>query len=348
MEMVDVKGCTLSELEELLTTWGESAYRARQLYEWLHKHRAFNFTEMTSLSRGLRERLEGSCVMPDWRIVSRQSDADEGTVKYLFELADGAKIEAVYMPGEGGRRTLCLSTQVGCRFRCRICLTGELGFLRNLTASEILHQIDLVSHDQGQPLTNIVYMGMGEPLDNYEAVQRSLFLLSEPAGRSFSLRRVTISTIGLVQQVAKLLASGLVPNFTFSLNAASDEVRKQIMPSNSKYPFAEIIMALRELPLPPRRRFTVAYVLLAGVNDSVADAIALTKLLHPKRVKINLIPFNEHAKLAFKSPKDDIIAEFQDILIRAGFSTFLRHSRGLNIRAACGQLAAGTEDDSRT
>ncbi len=343
MKLINIKSLTLDELERLVLEWGEPRYRAAQLYHWLQVKKVFTFAEMTNLSQDFRERLEKNCRLSQLEIIASQRDEEEGTVKYLFGLADGERVEAVYMPAEK-RYTLCVSSQVGCKYKCRLCLTGGMGFTRDLEASEILEQIDAVEREQGIKLTNLVFMGMGEPLDNFAELTRALKILSDSGGRGFSLRRVTVSTIGLVDKVEELLSSGLNPNFTFSLNASTEAVRGQLMPINKKYPLARIVEALNQLPLAPRRRFTIAYVLVKGLNDSVLDAERLAKLLPRKKVKINLIPFNIHPGLEFFPPDDVIILEFQQKLINAGFSVFIRHSRGLRIKGACGQLAAGRED----
>jgi len=288
--LIDIKSYTLSELEALILSWGEPKFRAIQLYKWLQAKQATSFREMSDLSKAFRAKLEETCFLPKLQVIDRLTDETEGTIKYLIELADGEKIEAVYMP-QDERRTLCVSTQVGCKFNCAMCLTGSMGFKRNLTASEILEQIDTICREQ-HDLTNIVFMGMGEPLDNFEALSLVLTLLSDPDGRCFSLRRVTVSTIGLIDKVAELFQLGLIPNITFSLNATTEETRAKLMPVNKKVSAQRGFKSPPGITIAPRRRFTIAYVLLAGINDSIEDAKRLAKLLPQDRVKINLIPFN--------------------------------------------------------
>jgi 23S rRNA (adenine2503-C2)-methyltransferase len=266
-------------------------------------------------------------------------EASDGCQKFLFALEDGNLIESVLIPEED-HYTLCLSSQVGCAQGCRFCLTARRGLIRNLTAGEIVNQILAVrdSLPVGRPLSNLVFMGMGEPLSNFSALVRALTVITAPWGLNFSSRRITVSTAGLAPLIPHLGAEARA-NLTVSLNAPDDDTRNKIMPINRRYPLHELISACRAFPLPRHRRITFAYVLLAGVNDALDKARQLAKLLRGFRAKINLIPFNRHPRLPYGPPPETRILEFQEILRQANYTVLIRESRGQEIGAACGQLA---------
>jgi 23S rRNA (adenine2503-C2)-methyltransferase len=334
---LDLKEFTLPELEQLMAAWGYPAFRARQLVKWLYKG-VCDFEEMTDIARPFRAELSRQARISRLEVEQMQEAAD-GCRKFLFALEDGNLIESVLIPEEG-HYTLCLSSQVGCAQGCRFCLTARRGLIRNLTAGEIVNQILAVrdSLPDGRPLSNLVFMGMGEPLSNFSALVRALTVITAPWGLNFSSRRITVSTAGLAPLIPRLGAEARA-NLTVSLNAPDDETRNRIMPINRRYPLRELISACRAFPLPRHRRITFAYVLLAGINDALDQARQLAKLLRGFRAKINLIPFNRHPRLPYGPPPEARILEFQEILRQANYTVLIRESRGQEIGAACGQLA---------
>lgn len=338
---LDLKEFTLEELEQLMATCGQSRFRARQVLKWLHKG-VTAFQEMTDIARPFREELARHAHISHLQIVDQQHAAD-GTRKLLLSLADGQRIEAVLIPEEK-HATLCVSSQVGCAQGCRFCLTAQRGFLRNLSAGEIVNQI-LAARTllpSGLPLTNLVFMGMGEPLANFSAVARALKIITAPWGLNFSPRHITVSTVGLAPLIPRLAQEAKF-NLTISLNAPEDALRSQIMPVNRRYPLETLLQACRDFPLPRHRRITFAYVLLKDFNDAPSQARQFAKLLKGLRVKINLIPFNPHARLPFAPPPQHRILAFQEILREQNFAVFIRESRGQEIAAACGHLVGGEE-----
>ena len=332
----DLKEYTLEELEQLMAAWGQPRYRARQITKWLYKG-ALDFGEMTDIARSFREELARRAYLSRVELKGQQ-EATDGVRKMLLALKDGALIEAVLIPEEK-HATLCLSSQVGCAQGCAFCLTAQRGFVRNLTASEMVNQI-LAARTllpPNLPLTNLVFMGMGEPLANYEAVARALKIITAAWGLNFSPRRITVSTVGLAPLIPRL-GREVKFNLTISLNAADNTLRSRLMPVNRHYPLEDLLQACRDFPLPRHRRITFAYVLLKDVNDAPAQARQLAKLLAGLRVKINLIPFNPHARLPFAPPAEDRILAFQEILRKKNYAVFIRESRGQEIAAACGHL----------
>jgi 23S rRNA (adenine2503-C2)-methyltransferase len=341
-------------METFAQSAGWPSYRSRQLLQWIYQKRAVAFSEMTNLSKADRKTLEDRAILSRLGWEQHVSSSD-GTEKFLFNLSDGQSIETVLIPGEeiiemdqhhppvlqAGRLTLCISTQVGCTLDCRFCLTGTMGLIRNLAAHEIVDQVLEVQRSLGESrrLTNIVLMGMGEPLANYREVVEALTRLTHPRMVGFSPRRITLSTSGLVPQIRRLGETGLGVNLAVSLNATTDAVRQQIMPAvNRLYPLKELMAACRSYPLPQRRRLTFEYVLLAEVNDTEEDARRLVRLVRGIPCKINLIPFNEFPGAPYQRPADEAVLRFQKILTDAGLSAFIRKSRGRDILAACGQL----------
>lgn len=335
--IVDLKDLTLAELEDLVATWNQPRFRARQLLKWVYKG-VRDFGEMTDISRAFRGELHFRARLSGLKLTDRLESPD-GTQKFRWLLEDGVAIESVLIPEED-HSTLCLSSQAGCALGCRFCLTGRQGLTRNLRPAEIINQVlqarPLVPVDK--PLTNLVFMGMGEPLANFEALVRAIRIIQAPWGLNFSTRRVTVSTVGLAPLIPRL-GEVVRVNLTVSLNAVDDATRTQIMPINRRYPLREILEACRAFPLPRHRRITFAYVLLAGVNDNLAMARELTRLLRGLRAKVNLIPFNPHPELPFAAPDPNRVLEFQEIIRQAHYPVFIRESRGRDIAAACGQLA---------
>jgi len=339
MPMVNLKELSFDAVDKFVRDLGWPGYRAQQLREWIYRKRVSDIDAMTNLSKSDRDRLRSKAIVGELELSTRRRSED-GTQKFLFRLSDGQEVEAVLIPDEE-RHTLCISTQVGCTLDCKFCLTGTMGLIRNLKAHEI---VDQVLWTQGQmdansALTNVVLMGMGEPLANYREVVEALSRLTNPKMVSFSPRRITLSTAGLVPQIRKLGESGLNVNLAVSLNATTNAVRDRVMPAiNKRYPIETLLRACRDYPLPPRRRLFFEYVLLKGVNDSETDARRLLQLLKGLRCKVNLIPFNEYPGSPFARPDDETVLRFQAILLKAGFSAFIRKSRGRDILAACGQL----------
>jgi 23S rRNA (adenine2503-C2)-methyltransferase len=342
---VELLGLPLDELSRFFVEeLGERAFRARQLYRWLHLRGETDFERMTDLSRPLREKLRTRAALTPLVVDLTQRSID-GTVKYRFRTADHRLIESVYMPSPE-RRTLCVSTQVGCAMACTFCMTGTLGLLRNLTAGEIVsqvHQVNrTVAREEGlpldRPLTNLVFMGMGEPLHNFENLKRALDILQSEDGPNFSHRHITVSTVGLVPMIERL-GSETDVKLAISLNASNDAQRSALMPVNRKWNIAALIEACRKFPLRQGRRITFEYVLLRGVNDTDEDARRLVDLLRDVPAKVNLIPYNENPGLGFHTTGEQRAEAFREILAQGHVAAFIRANRGRDIAAACGQLA---------
>jgi 23S rRNA (adenine2503-C2)-methyltransferase len=334
----NIKDLTLREFEAVLNECQEPSYRAQQIWQWLFQKRAASFSEMTNLPAALRAGLTEDFTVSRLAVLRRAVSRD-GTQKLLLGLEDGCNIESVLIP-ETKRLTLCISTQAGCGFGCAFCATAVLGLKRNLRASEILDQILEASRTLAvdQRITHIVLMGMGEPLANYAETIKALDVMTDSRwGIGISPRRITLSTVGLVPQIQKLMEETRV-NLAISLHAATDELRGQLMPVNRKYPLKQLIDCCRALPIPRRKRITFEYVLLRGVNDSTADAAALCQLLQGIRCKVNLIPFNPHPGSSYRRPDDAGVEKFQQVLHLHGLQINVRRPRGDDIQAACGQL----------
>jgi 23S rRNA (adenine2503-C2)-methyltransferase len=341
----DLRALAPEALGALVAGLGERPYRARQVFRWLHRRGAASLDEMTDVPRSLREALAEATVLTTLERAREQRSAD-GTVKWTWRTRDGKLVESVYMPEEG-RRTLCLSTQVGCALGCSFCLTGTMGLSRNLSPGEIVDQVHRASRRIGElglfagerPLTNLVFMGMGEPLANYGSLRQALDLLLSGEGPNFSHRHVTVSTSGLVPAIRRLGEETRV-KLAVSLNATTDAVRDAIMPVNRRWPLAELLRACREFPARNGRRITFEYVLLRGVNDAPEDAARLAGLLRGIPAKVNLIPYNDNPGLGFAAPPPERVVEFQEALAARDLTVVVRRNRGRDISAACGQLAA--------
>ncbi len=338
-DRTDLKGMPMAELEEFFSRWGKERYRARQVSRWMYRRFAEDFSAMTDLSKNFREELSRDC-----RIsappVERLEASSDGTEKYMFLLEDGETIESVLIPEED-RRTLCISSQVGCALKCGFCATGAAGFRRNLTSAEIVHQVCFAAKrltEKGERLTNVVFMGMGEPLENPREVSRAVAILLSQFGFGLSGKRVTVSTAGVIPAMLAM-AKEFPVCFAVSVNAPNDGLRSRLMPVNRKYPLKDLVAAMKAIPLQSGRKITAEYVLLAGVNDSEKDAGDLARILKGARVKVNLIPFNAHEYGEFASPPRETADRFRDVLIDGGIRTITRERRGADIRAACGQLA---------
>ena len=340
--LTDVKDLDFQGLQEFFSAMGKERFRAKQLFGWIYARGASSFDQLTDMSKALREQLAQRLFISDWEPETVQTSSD-GTQKYLFRLADGQSIESVRIPMDEGRNTLCISTQVGCAMQCSFCLTGTFGLIRNLSTAEIVNQV-MASMKLG-PVSNIVLMGMGEPLHNLDNVVKALNIFTHPDGLALSKRRVTLSTSGLVPEMLEL-GRRVEVNLAVSLNATTDEVRNELMPVNRRYPLAQLMAACRAFPLRPHRRITFEYILIRGVNDSMEDAKRLVKLLHGVSAKVNLIPFNEHPGSAFRTPEAQQMDRFQSYLLDRGIVAIRRASKGQDISAACGQLK-GLSDAAR-
>jgi len=333
MSPVDLKNLTPEQLTDFLQGLGKEAFRARQLLRWIYKRGVCDLAEMTDLSKVLREDLATRAEISDWTPDTVQVSSD-GTRKYLLRLNDGETVETVRIPMEGGRSTLCISSQVGCAMKCSFCLTGSFGLTRNLTVAEIVNQVCAARKDG--PVNNIVLMGMGEPLHNLDNVVAALEIFYATDGLDFSPRKVTLSTSGLVPQLEELGRRVRV-GLAVSLTAANDKLRDQLMPINQRYPLAQLMAACKAYPLRPGERITFEYILLRGINDSIADAKELVRLLHGVRAKINLIAFNEHSGSDYRTPDERTMRSFQTYLLDRGLVAVRRASKGRDILAACGQ-----------
>jgi len=340
----DLKGMPLEELTRFFRSRGKEHYRAIQVSRWIYRRRAEEFSVMTDLSLDFREEIGRSCRISS-PPVEKEEVSHDGTEKFLFRLEDGEAVESVLIPEEA-RRTLCVSTQVGCALSCAFCATGASGFRRNMTSAEIIHQACFAARrlaERGERLTNVVFMGMGEPLENVPELSRAIEILLSPFGFGMSGKRVTVSTAGIVPAMREL-AKRYPVSFAVSLNAASEGVRSRLMPVNRKYPLQEVVAEMRRIPLRSGRQVTVEYVLLSGVNDSPPEAEALARLLSGARIKVNLIPVNPHEHGDFRPPSPASVDRFRNILMAAGVRTITRERRGADIRAACGQLRYASAD----
>ncbi|MBO1322630.1 23S rRNA (adenine(2503)-C(2))-methyltransferase RlmN [Acanthopleuribacter pedis] len=331
-------GASAAEIKKLLTDLGEPAFREKQIRHWIYVKRVLEIEQMTNLSKSLREKLQDACEVRPPLNYERHLSRD-GSIKFVFHLEAGGDVEAVYMPMTKGV-TMCLSSQVGCAQACSFCMTAQMGFIRNLTPAEIVGQAFVIAREMelNDPF-NIVMMGMGEPLLNLNNLTKSLDHFVDALGLNLSPRRITVSTSGHVRNLLKLGEYPRLPRIAVSLNATTDEQRNHLMPVNLKWNIEALLAACRRLPIPPRERITLEYVLIEGLNDSPADAKRLVRLVANLRCKINLIPFNETPELEYKQPALPVIERFQEILNRSKILNTVRWSKGRDIGAACGQLA---------
>ncbi len=340
MPSLDLKTLSFEKLSRWVADLGWKKYRATQLIKWIYQKDIQDFTEMTDIAAKDRLLMQDCARVGSLEIGNIQVSSD-GTTKFLLHLADGKTVESVLIPDKD-RLALCVSTQVGCSLDCGFCLTGTLGLLRNLKADEIVEQVlaarRYLIRTNGPRLTNIVLMGMGEPLANLREVLDALERITSPLALGFSPRRITLSTAGLVPKIEELGRSGCKVNLAVSLNATTDAVRDRIMSINKTYPIARLLKACRDYPLPPRRAITFEYVLLAGINDSDADARRLVQHLRGMRCKVNLIPFNPFPGSPYRCPDEARVLAFQKIVVDGRLTAFVRKSKGRDILGACGQL----------
>jgi 23S rRNA (adenine2503-C2)-methyltransferase len=334
----ELSGLERGELEDILVARGHPQFRARQLFRWIYRQGVSDVSAMTDLPRELRTELTAAFALTTPELVQRERSVD-GTEKFLLRFADGERVESVFIP-DTPAMTFCISTQVGCAMACAFCLTGKMGLTRNLAAAEIVGQVRVLADalEMRTAPFNIVLMGMGEPLHNYDETMKALRILADEHGFAVPARRITLSTVGVLPALERLKREPFMPNLAISLHAPTDAQRGALVPLNRKYGVSDVIEACRRFPLKRRSRITFEYVLLAGVNDSPEDARRLARLLAGVKSKINLIPLNAAAGIPFERPADDVVDRFAAILAGHRLVVSVRKSRGRDIRAACGQL----------
>ncbi|MEW6107881.1 MAG: 23S rRNA (adenine(2503)-C(2))-methyltransferase RlmN [Nitrospirota bacterium] len=339
MVKINLKSLSKDGIFDFIESLGLPRYRGEQLIHWIYKKNAASIDEISEFSKSLRNTLNKHAFISNLELVKNLKSRD-GTEKFLFSLNDGQTIETVLIPDKG-RLTLCISSQVGCALGCRFCLTGKLGFIRNLKSFEIVDQITTVQRIiMPKKITNIVLMGMGEPLLNFDRVVEALWRIVLLVG--ISKRKITLSTAGITPRIELFSKKAPEVNLAVSLNATTDESRDKIMPVNKRYPIKSLLNACRNFPLSPRRRITFEYVLIKGLNDSREDALRIVRLLKGIRCKVNLIPLNQSGSDSLKRPSERTILEFQKILMQNNMTALIRESKGSDILAACGQLRGGS------
>ncbi|MGV6827256.1 MAG: 23S rRNA (adenine(2503)-C(2))-methyltransferase RlmN [bacterium] len=344
-QKINLLGLDKQDMEVLFEEMGAKAFHGRNALKWIHKHGVTEFSEMTDLPKSLREKLAQVAEIRAPEITFEQPSTD-GTVKWLLSLPDGQRIETVLIP-EGKRRTLCISSQVGCALDCSFCSTAQQGFNRNLTADEIIGQVWRVTHQMGVDLTNVVLMGMGEPLANFDAVVKAMSIMQEDLAYMLSKQRVTLSTSGIVPNLERLKEVSDV-SLAVSLHAPENDLRDELVPINRKYPLETLIPACKAyLGDDKRRKITWEYVMIDGVNDTVRHARALIRLLEGVPSKVNLIPFNPFPGTRYQTSTAEAVEKFREKLVKAGIVTTVRKTRGDDIAAACGQLVGMVRDKSR-
>ncbi|MDI6845900.1 MAG: 23S rRNA (adenine(2503)-C(2))-methyltransferase RlmN [Candidatus Saccharicenans sp.] len=328
---------SLAELEEFMEETGEKKYRARQIFHGIYKEGLEDFSRFTVLPLALREKLAASSLINPLQLEQSLKSSD-GTTKFLFRLPDGYYVETVLIPS-GSRLTACLSTQVGCKFHCTFCASGLNGFKRHLSAGEIVSQVLRLKFTFGHNLTNLVFMGMGEPLDNLENVLKAIRLLNDENGLNFGARRMTVSTAGVIPGIKKLKNFELQINLSISIHSSIDRVRSRLMPINKKYPLSDLVEAAEDYVLSGGRQLTLEYILIRGVNDSLAEAEGLAAIARRLRAKVNLIAYSPIPQLPFERPEPAEVSRFRHWLEERKIRVTVRQSKGVDIAAACGQLA---------
>ncbi|OGD13877.1 MAG: 23S rRNA (adenine(2503)-C(2))-methyltransferase [Candidatus Aminicenantes bacterium RBG_16_63_14] len=336
-EQKDIRDLSLEELRAELERMGERPFRASQIFDWLYKKRAAKFEDFTSLSKDLREKLASRFRIGALELADKRESSD-GTTKFLFRLRDGEHIETVLIAARK-RLTVCLSTQVGCKFACAFCASGLHGFKRNLAPSEITGQVLYLQHSLGLEPTNFVFMGMGEPLDNWANVEKALRIMNAPEGLGIAARRLTVSTAGFVDSFKRLAALDLQVNLSLSLHAVTDRLRDRLMPINRRFPLEEVVRAAEEYVHSGGRMITLEYIVIRGLNDSLDDADGLAAIARRLRAKVNLIAYSPVEGREFETPTEADVARFKRWLEERKVNTILRLSKGSDIAAACGQLA---------
>jgi 23S rRNA (adenine2503-C2)-methyltransferase len=337
MQKANLKGLSRQELDAFIAGIGEKPFRSSQIWSWMYLRGLTSFDGMTNLSKNLRSKLEGLATISSLKLIEKKTSLTSQTTKFLWGLDDGLRLESVYIP-EKRRRTVCISSQVGCGLGCRFCATAMMGFIRNLNPDEIVDQVISIWREMGEKPTNIVVMGMGEPLLNYENVIKALNIINDAEGIAISHRKITVSTAGVVPQLRRYTAEGHPYKLAISLNATTDAQRSLLMPINRKYPLRELIKVAKVYTQRQRTRLTFEYVLMKGVNDSSADAQKLLKLLTGIPCKVNLIAYNP-TRTGYVRPDDERIQAFAESIRPLCAPVTLRLSRGDDIEGACGQLA---------
>lgn len=337
MDKEDIKNFTLEEFKEELEKASGPSYRGEQIFSWIYKKGVEDFNAMKNLPKSFRDKLAGLYYIGGIKPLKRLKSVD-GTEKVLFELSDGNLVETVVICS-GKRKTACLSTQAGCKYACAFCASGINGFKRNLSASEILSQILYLEHNLKHHITNFVFMGMGEPLDNYENLSRAIKIMNSPKAMAIAARRITVSTSGVIPGIEKFKGLGLQVNLSISLHAADSLLRDKLMPVNKKYPLVRLLKACQDYLSNDGRMLTLEYIVLKDINDSQKDMGALAGIAKMLKAKVNLIPYSEIAGLGFKAPLKKDMEIFRDGLLEKGINVTVRESKGRDIMAACGQLA---------
>lgn len=339
--MLELCSLTLEEFKLWMERNGEKAFRAGQIYDWIYGKDAPSFEGMSNLGRELRAKLAGQLGFPILKLLKTQESEDQETVKFLWELPDKKRVESVLILS-GDRRTVCISCQVGCPARCAFCASGREGLVRNLSAGEIVEQVLHINRflkQKGERVSHLVYMGMGEPMENYDAIVKSIKIFHAPEAFNISQRRITVSTVGVVEGIHKLAKEELKVNLVLSLHAPNQHIRKKIIPYARRYPLEEILLAMDNYSRETKRDITYEYTLLAGINDAPIHARELAKLLAGKQCTVNLIPYNPIDGMNLQRPENDKIEDFRATLEEADINTTWRYTKGVDIAAACGQLA---------
>jgi len=336
---INLMGLSPEEIQDIVVQMDEPAFRARQICSGIYRRHALSWDHLTDLSKSLRQKLCEKYEV-QYPLAHQAFQSKDGTRRYLFGVGPQEWIESVFIP-EDSRDTFCISTQVGCAVGCLYCLTGKLAMRRNLAAGEIIGQVLALLKDRETPSKrlNVVIMGMGEPLFNYDNVMKAIRLMTDARAMALSPRRITLSTSGVVPGIRKLALEPVIPNLAISLNATTDKLRDQLIPINRKWKISELMEACRSFPLEKRQRITFEYVLIAGINDAPEDARRMVRLLAGLKQKVNLIPFNEDPRLPFTSPDEERVLAFQKILVDRSITASIRRARGADISAACGLLA---------
>lgn len=339
--MQEICSFTLEELTSWMEQNGEKPFRARQVFDWIYNKEAAAFLEMTNVGKDLQLKLAAKLSFPVIRLLRTFESEDQETIKFLWELPDKKRVESVLILS-GERRTVCISCQVGCPARCAFCASGKEGLMRNLSPAEIVEQVVHINRflkQKGERVSHLVFMGMGEPMENYEAVLKAIQIFHHPEGLNISQRRITVSTVGVVEGIHRLAKEELKVNLALSLHAPNQHIRKKIIPYARKYPLEEILMAMDEYARQTKRDITYEYTLLEGINDHLEHAKELARLLNGKQCTVNLIPYNPVDGLRLNRPEKEAIENFRSVLEGARINTTWRYTKGKDIAAACGQLA---------
>jgi len=338
MDKKDIKNFTLEELKEEFKKISEPSYRAEQIFSWIYKKGAKDFSAMNNIPKLFMDKLSEAYYIGSIKPLKHLKSSDE-TEKVLFELDDGNLIETVLICS-GRRKTACISTQAGCKYACAFCASGANGFKRDLSVSEILSQSLFLEHGLKHDVTNFVFMGMGEPLDNYENVSRAIKIMNSPKAMAIAARRITVSTSGVIPGIERFKELGLQANLSISLHAADNKLRDRLMPINKKYPLGKLLEACQDYINSGGRMLTLEYIVLKDINDSRKDIEGLSKIAKRLKAKVNLMPYSEVRGVNFKSPLRKDVKNFEDGLLKKGINVTIRESKGKDIMAACGQLAA--------